>query len=130
MNGRRDAAAAPLLTLRPPAPRTTAGRCQLSRPTERRGSLGEGVGRCWRSWNWPHSRNEGQREVTGEKGRHTRERERENRQRWKREKGGETQRKEKTKWLHRYRALPRSCSHLWHSTCFSSALCSPSPRGR
>lgn len=60
MNGRRDAAAAPLLTLRPPAPRTTAGRCQLSGP-----SLGEGVGRCRRSWKWPHSRNEGVREVTG-----------------------------------------------------------------
>lgn len=64
MNGRRDAVAVPLLTLRPPVPRTTAGRCQLSGPTERRGSLGEGVGRCRRSWNWPPSRNEGGREVT------------------------------------------------------------------
>ena len=129
MNGRRDAAAAPLLTLTPPAPRTTAGRCQLSGPTERRGSLGEGVGRCRRRWNWPPSRSEGEREVGGRRARE-RKREREKRQRWKREKGGERQRKEETKWLHRYRASPRSCSLLWHSTCFSSALCSPSPRGR
>lgn len=41
MNGRRDAAAAPLLTLRALAPRTTAGRCQLSRPRETRGAWGK-----------------------------------------------------------------------------------------
>lgn len=119
MNGRRDAVAAPLLTLRPPAPRTTAGRCQLSRQAERRRSLGEGVGRCRRSRNWLPS--EGGSGVT--------RREAENRQRWKREKGGDRKRLEETKWLHRSRASPRSCYRLWRSTCSSSALCSPSPRG-
>lgn len=120
MNGRRDAVLAPLLTLTPPAPRTTAGRCQLSRQTERRRSLGEGVGGCRRSWNWLLSESEGGSEVR---------REAENRQRWKREKGGERKRLEETKWLHRSRASPRSCYRPWRSSCSSSALCSPSPRG-
>lgn len=96
MNGRRDAAATPLLTLTPPAPRNTEGRCQLSGPRERRGSLGEGVRRRWRSWNWTPSWNEGRREVPERrklKGESHSEKEE--------EKGGKTQRKEKTKWLHR-----------------------------
>lgn len=121
MNGRRDAVAAPLLTPRAAAPRTTAGRCQLPGQAERRRSLGEGVGRCRRSWNWLPSESEGGSEVT--------RREAENRQRCKRETGGERTRSEETKWLHRSRASPRSCSRLWRSSCSSSALCSPSPRG-
>lgn len=68
-------------------PRSTAGRCQLPGPTERRGSLGEGVGRCRRSWKWPASRKR-------RKGRRARERENRQRKR-KREKGGERTRERK-----------------------------------